>query len=85
MLEWLPDFDSGPLGEKRHLPLIGGLIVTQDVDAGIVALDLEVVVIGGQPPIENLRDDHTPMVQDERPGLFLTPVSSVAFGSDFQA
>ena len=73
------------MAEKCHLPPIGGLVVTQDVDAGIVALDLEVAVIGRQPPIKNLRDDHTPMVQEERPGLLLTPVSSVAFGSDFQA
>ena len=42
--------------EQDHVPVVGGLVITQDVDAIIVSAHLEVAVVRIQPAVDDLHD-----------------------------
>jgi hypothetical protein len=53
---WKTDPTVRTATDPRQLPSIGGNVVTQDVQIVLRVLDLEVPVIGRQPPVDNVDD-----------------------------
>lgn len=59
--------------------------MAQDVGAPIVALDLEITVVGSKPAVEDGGHLDPPVSQEEAPGRLLAPVPGIALDRDYQS
>ena len=59
--------------------------MAQDAGAPIVALDLEITVVGSKPAVGDGEHLDPPVSQEEAPGRLLAPVPGIALDRDYQS
>jgi hypothetical protein len=75
---WKTDPTVRTATDPRQLPSIGGNVVTQDVEIVLGVLDLEVPVIGRQPPVDNVGDLDLALPKPEPSRRLLATIAGVA-------
>jgi len=70
--------------EKDELPVVAWHVMAQDVNAAVVATDLEVPVLRVEPAVELLFDHDSPRTEDEGARVLVGAVTGVRLHVDLQ-